>query len=250
MGKLYTPQFVQAFGSVKNSDVNTNLSLIRDAFNNLSAVDSTGGGYTFVSTGGVSNVLVDLSAVGYSGFNYVSVTLPAFAAVGDPPVTVTVGQGSTVGTVVSSCQVLGGGTPIMGIVSANGQPFLTASGDSLTFQYVGGTCGWAITNSSLSALATPLGVTTVQGWNATNLVAFHRLEQVVDTTALAYTGLLLDGINVPGLWTAFTQAPGSLPKTLNVAGTINGAAGYVIPVTPNIRHLFTCIATNNFVRTT
>jgi hypothetical protein len=248
---------VQAFGTLKNTAINTNITLIRDAFNNLSAADQTPGSYAFAQTSGVSNVLVDLSQVQSS---YLTVTLPASPSIGDPPVTVTISRGGISGIIVSSCIIVtDDGVSIMGIVSGSsgdttGKPFLTNSGDSLTFQFVGGTCGWAITDSSLSAYVTPAGTNSFQQWN-NKPNTFNRLDAVLDTTSLPSAVIDLSGINVPGLSAAFTQANGSSPQgltTSSISQTFNGVTGvYTIsPSSLNVRYLFTCVATDTFVVTT
>lgn len=256
----YIPQFVQAFGQVKNTDVNTNLSLIQAAFNAANAFDLTLSAYAFGSNATQRNVLVDLSSAAAQS-QYVTVTLPPNPSIGDPPIRIAIAQGgySSSANALSSCVInTSDGSSIMGVASAvdlDGLPFLTNTGDSVTLVYIGGTYGWVIVDRDISPFATPTGIATIQSWDSLYCHCFHGLDSIVDTTSISNVTLKLAGINHPGLWTSFTIATGTTPvavQTSSGAQTFNGVVGaYTIPASPvDVRYRFTCIATDTFAVTT
>jgi hypothetical protein len=255
--ELYTPQLVQPYGTVKNSDVNTNLALIQSAFNSMSALNLQQGSVA-IGSDKVRNILVDLSSVSNTG--YLTVTLPEGPAIGDPPVrvlSVESGYSSLTNGLSSAVVTTADAAKIQGVTPAgslDGLPFLSNAGDYIEFTYIGGTYGWAITDSNVSAYVTPAAIATLQQWDSANLHCFHKLESVIDTTLITNTTLSLAGINAPGLWCSFTIADGSSPQaivTSSGAQTFNGTTGvFTIPASPtDVRYRFTCIASNTFAVT-
>jgi hypothetical protein len=255
--ELYTPQKVQPFGTVKNSDVNMNLALIQDAFNAMSAFTPTQSA-TAIGADKVRNILVDLSSVATAG--YMTVTLPDSPTVGDPPVTVAVvesGYSALVNGLSSVIVTTADGNTIMGVTPAgsyDGLPFLTNAGDSIKFVFIGGPYGWVIQEANLSVYATPTAIATLQQWDSSNLHCFHGLDSVIDTSAITNTTLSLAGINAPGLSCSFTIANGAGPQAILTSSgsqTFNGTTGvFTIPASPvDVRYRFTCISTNHFAVT-
>jgi len=256
--ELYTPQLVNFGAQVKNSDLNANLLLIKQAFDSISAYDTASASFVFGPN--QRNVLVDLSGAG-SGF-WLTATLPENPTIGDPPIRVTISRGgfSSVDNSMSSCVVCtSDGANIMGvptISSLEGLPFLTNTGDSMQFAYIGGTYGWVIVDKLFSAFAPPTDISTVQPWDSFYLNAFHQLDTVIDSTNITNTQIKLVGINQPGLWASFTLADGSSPQTLvtdSGSQTFNGVVGAFtldFATYGNERVLFTCVGTDAFVVTT
>ncbi len=251
--ELYTPQLVQPFGTVKNSDVNTNLTLIEDAFNSMTAFTPVQGSVA-LGADKVRNILVDLSSIATTG--YATVTLPDSPTIGDPPVVVAViesGYSSLTNGLSSVIVTTADGNKIMGVVpggSYDGLPFLTNAGDKIKFVFVGGPYGWVI-QSSLSVYAAPTAIATLQQWDSANLHCFHCLDSVIDTSAISNTTLSMLGINAPGLSCSFTITDGAGPQAIVTSSgsqTFNGTMGvFTIPASPtDVRYRFTCIATDHF----
>jgi hypothetical protein len=255
--ELFSPQLVQPYAPVKNSDVNANLLLIEAAFNSLSNFDNSSSSYAFGNS--QRNVLIDLSAT--TPGSWLTCTLPQNPTIGDPAVRVSVSRSgySSVAQAQSSVVVVtADGKNIMGIptiASLDGLPFLTNAGDTLTMLFVGGTYGWVIAESLITSYVAPLGVLTVQSWDPNYVHCFHGLESLIDTSTITNTQIKLTGINKPGLWASFQVLPGSVPVSLvtsSGAQTFNGVTGAftVSSPPPNVNYRFTCIAVNNFVVTT
>jgi hypothetical protein len=252
--QLYTPQLVQPYAPVKNSDVNANLLLIQQAFNAISQYDYAAGSYSFGNAN--RNVLMDLSST--SPGSWLTVTLPENPTIGDPAVKVTVatsGFSSTAQAQASVVVVTKDGTNIMGVPttpSLNGLPFLTNAGDDLSFLFIGGSYGWIIAQSLVTSYVTPPGTLTMQSWDPNYLHCFHGLDTVVDTTNITNLQINLEGINRGGLSASFVIAPGLAPQNLvtsSGAQFFNGVAGaFLINATTskNIRYRFTCLDVDNF----
>jgi hypothetical protein len=254
---LYTPQLARPFGPLKNTDLNTNLAAIRDAFNSLSAqVQTSAGGAFSNSSGGALNILVDLTSAGAVG-TYVTQQLPQNPAIGDPWVTVEVQQTGISGANVASCIVTtGDGTLIMGVAttgSFDGLPFLTNPGDRLTFAYIGGSYGWVIIDGNVSSYVTPTSATAVQTWDPTKLHVFSGLDSVVDTRLITNTTLSLAGINKPGLQASMMIGPsaGAPVNIVTSSGSqvFNGVTGVYTLSVQYRRYRFTCISADHFTVT-
>lgn len=246
----YTPTLVQAFGSIKNSDINTNLNAIAAAFNNQNAQTLATGAITIPSSGS-RNFLVDMSGIGY-GTNLV-LKLPLPVVVGDPPVTITLLNPTVAAAVAAANQ--GGilidtqGNQLYGVpYGNNARPMLTNAGDTVSLLYVGGSVGWVYTNYEISPAINPANTLPPRNTSQTEL--WHQSEFCVDTTQAGIV-FQTDGINFAGLWGAVTLRSGANTISVGTASqTFNGTAGpYVISVA-NTRYRFTCDATNTFLVTT
>lgn len=258
MYELFTPQLVQAYAPVKNTDVNANLLLIQAAFNSLSGYDQSPASYAFGNA--QRNVLIDLSAT--SPNSWLTVTLPQNPSIGDPPVRVAIstsGFSSTSNAQASAVIVTNDGSNIMGVPtlpSLSGLPFLTNAGDTLTMLFIGGSYGWVIAESMLSSYVTPLGIATMQSWDPFYCHTFHGLDSIIDTSSISNLTIDLAGINSPGLTCSFVIASGAAPKNLVTSSgaqsfnTIVGAYTINATTSQNVRYRFTCMDTDYFTVST
>jgi hypothetical protein len=243
----YTPTNVPSFGAVKNSDINANLNAIQAAFNAQNTWLLTQGALAVPATG-PRNILVDLSATTTGS---VTITLPAFPTVGDPPINI---------AIVATVPVAPGGAPNCAIVDANGHNIygiastvvdfaMMTPGDYVSLLYFGGTVGYVYAAYSASvAVNAPL--TFIFQNNVSLTTLFHQLEIATDTSVGGQAASVA-GINKAGLWAAVTRTGGSPTVTIGTSGeTYNGIAGPFNISTSNVRYKFTCVALNTFMVTT